>query len=234
MRYLITRPEEDAETLAQAVRALGHDVTIDSMLRIRPFDDVQLDTDGVQALLFSSANGVRAFADISLNRRTPVYTVGEASAAVARDLGFRRVHAAGGDVASLAKLVADALKPAEGILMHISGTVVARELKDLLQEDGFSVFRVRLYESEPATCLGPQTLAHLRNHEIEGALFYSPRSAQIFCDLIIENSLTEACRQIRALCLSEAVAEVADRLPWKHIKVAAAPSQMAMLELLTS
>lgn len=234
MRYLITRPEEDAETLAAAVRALGHEVTIDSMLRIRSFDDVQLDTDGVQALLFSSANGVRAFADISLNRRTPVYTVGDASAAVARDLGFRRVHAAGGDVGSLARLVAEALKPDDGILMHVSGTVVARELKDLLQEDGFSVFRVRLYESEPATRLSPQTLTHMRRGEIEGALFYSPRSAQIFSDLIIENSLTESCRQIRALCLSEAVAEVADRLPWKHIRVAAAPSQVAMLELLTS
>lgn len=232
MRYLITRPEEDAGTLAAAVRALGHDTAIDSMLRIKSFENVQLDTDGVQALLFSSANGVRAFADVSLNRRTPVYTVGEASAAIARELGFRRVHAAGGDLASLARLVSEALKPEDGILMHVSGTVVARELKDLLQDDGFSVFRVRLYESEPATQFDAATIAHMRKGEIEGVLFYSPRSAQVFSDLVIENSLTETCRHIRALCLSEAVAEVADKLPWKIIKVAAAPSQMAMLELL--
>lgn len=232
MRYLITRPEEDAGPLAEAVRALGHDVAVDSMLSITTFDDVQLDTDGVQALLFSSANGVRAFSDISLNRRVPVYTVGEASAAIARDLGFRRVHAAGGDVASLAQLVAGALKPEEGILMHVSGTVVARELKDLLQKDGFNVFRVRLYESEPATRLQDKTVAHIAGGEIDGVLFYSPRTAQIFSDLIIENRLTEACRRIRALCLSEAVAEVADKLPWRAVKVAGAPSQSAMLELL--
>lgn len=233
MRYLITRPEEDALPLAEAVRALGHDALIDSMLRINAFDDVQLDTDGVQALLFSSANGVRAFADISLNRRVPVYTVGEASAAVARDLGFRRVNAASGDVAALAQLVALALKPEEGILMHVSGTVVARELKDLLQKDGFNVFRVRLYESEPVTRLSEQTIARIGKGELDGVLFYSPRTAQIFCDLIVENRLTQACRPIRAFCLSEAVAEEADRLPWRQVRVATATSQAAILDLLS-
>ncbi|MEQ1888918.1 MAG: uroporphyrinogen-III synthase [Alphaproteobacteria bacterium] len=233
MRYLITRPEEDAAPLAEAVRALGHQAMIDSMLRITPFDDVQLDTGGVQALLFSSANGVRAFSDISLNRRVPVFTVGEASAAIAREMGFRKVFAGGGDVAALAQLVAGSLKPEEGILMHISGTVVARELKDLLQRDGFNVFRVRLYESEPATRLSDPTITHFRSGELDGVLFYSPRTAQIFADLVIENRLTEACRRIRALCLSEAVAEVADKLPWRAIKVAGEPTQSAMLEMLT-
>lgn len=232
MRYLITRPEEDAAPLAQAMQALGHDALIDSMLRITPFEDVLLDTDGVQALLFSSANGVRAFSDISLNRRVPVYTVGEASAAVARDMGFRRVFAAGGDVISLAQLVTASLKPEEGILMHISGTVVARELKDLLQKEKFNVFRVRLYESEPTTRLSDPTITHFNKGEMEGVLFYSPRTAQIFTDLIIENRLTEACRRVQALCLSEAVAEVADQLPWRAIKVAESPSQSAMLALL--
>lgn len=232
MRYLITRPEEDAAPLAQAMLALGHDALIDSMLRITPFEDVLLDTDGVQALLFSSANGVRAFSDISLNRRVPVYTVGEASAAVARDMGFRRVFAAGGDVISLAQLVTASLKPEEGILMHISGTVVARELKDLLQKEKFNVFRVRLYESEPTTRLSDPTITHFNKGEMEGVLFYSPRTAQIFTDLIIENRLTEACRRVQALCLSEAVAEVADQLPWRAIKVAESPSQSAMLALL--
>ena len=233
MRYLITRPEEDAAPLAEAVRALGHDAMIDSMLLINAFDDVLLDTDGVQALLFTSANGVRAFADISLNRRVPVYTVGEASAAIAREMGFRKVFAAAGDVAALARLVSESLKAEEGILMHVSGTVVARELKDLLQKDSFNVFRVRLYESEPVTRLSEQTIAHFSKGEMDGVLFYSPRTAQIFTDLVIENRLTEACRHVRALCLSEAVAEVADKLPWRTVKVATAPSQDAMLSLLS-
>lgn len=232
MRFLITRPEEDAGPLAEAVQALGYETLIDSMLRINAFDDVQLDTDGVQALLFSSANGVRAFADISLNRRVPVYTVGEASAAIAREMGFSKVYAAEGDIQALAKLVTKSLKPEQGIVMHVSGTVVARELKDLLQMNGFSVFRVRLYESEPATQLAERTIAQFSKGELDGVLFYSPRTAQIFTDLIIENRLTEACRRVRALCLSEAVAEVADKLPWRSVKVAAAPSQTAMLALL--
>lgn len=232
MRYLITRPEADAEPLAQAVRALGHDVLLDPMMTISIFDDAELELDGVQAVVFTSANGVRAFADVSLNRRIPVFTVGEASAAVARELGFRRTRAAGGDVQSLAQLIKDTLNPLDGILMHVSGTVVARDLKDLLQKETFQIFRVRLYESEPAASLRDATLRSLRNGEIEAVLFYSPRTAQIFADLIIENRASEICRKVRALCLSEAVAEIADTLPWRAIKVAAAPTQAAMLDLL--
>lgn len=236
MRYLITRPEADAEPLAQAVRELGHEAPIDSMLSITHFDDVELELEGVQAIMFSSANGVRAYADVCLNRRIPVYAVGEASAAVARALGFRRVHAPpsalGGDVSALAEFVAGALNPVDGILMHVSGTVVARDLKTLLQDKGFNVFRVRLYESEPAVRLSETTITQIRKEELDGVLFYSPRTAQIFTDLIIDQRLTEACRKIRAYCLSEAVAEEAEKLPWRAVKVAAAPTQTAMLTLL--
>lgn len=236
MRYLITRPQAEAEPLAHAVRALGHEAAIDSMLSITHFDDVELELDGVQAIMITSANGIRAYADVSPNRRIPIYAVGEASAAVARELGFRRVHAApgglGGDAGALAAFVAGALKPADGILMHISGTVVARELKSLLMQHGFNVFRVRLYESEPAVKLNDATKDAIRMGQLDGALFYSPRTAQIFTDLVIDGRLTGDCRKMRAFCLSEAVAEAAEKLPWRAIRVAAEPSQSAILALL--
>lgn len=232
MRYLITRPQADAEPLALAVRALGHEAAIDSMLSITHLDDVELELDGVQAIMVTSANGVRAYADVSLNRRIPIYAVGEASAAVARELGFRRVHAASGDVGALAAFVAGALTPANGILMHVSGTVVARDLKSLLMEHGFNVFRVRLYESEPAVKFSDATKNAIRTGQLDGVLFYSPRTAQIFTDLVIDSRLTEDCRKMRAFCLSEAVAEVAEKLPWRAVRVATEPSQSAMLALL--
>lgn len=235
MRYLITRPEADAEPLASALHALGHDTVIDPMLSIVYLDDVILELDGVQAVLFTSANGARAYAHVTPDRRMPVYAVGEASAAVAREFGFRRVHTApaelGGGVAGLAKFVSDSLSPANGILMHVSGTVVAGDLKTALSQHDFHVFRVRLYESKPAERFSDATLALMREGKLDGVMFYSPRTAQIFHDLVIENRLTQACRKIRALCLSEAVAEVAEKLPWRVIKVADEPSQSAMLRL---
>lgn len=235
MHYLITRPEADAQPLALALQALGHVASVEPMLSIDYLDDVQLELDGVQAVLITSANGARAFAHVSTDRRIPVYAVGEASAAVAREYGFRRVHAApaglGGGVAGLAKFAAAELRPADGILMHISGTVVAGDLKTLLKQQNFNVFRVRLYESNPAERFAETTAALMRSGALDGVLFYSPRTAQIFADLVVDSRLTEACRKIRALCLSEAVAETAEKLPWRAIRVAGEPTQSAMLAL---
>lgn len=230
-RYLITRPEADAAPLADALRALGHDATLDPMLTIGYLDGVQLELDGVQAALITSANGVRAFAHVSLERRMPIYAVGEASAGVARQFGFRNVFAASGDVAALANFVAAELNPADGILLHVAGSVLAGDLKTVLAQRGFKVFAVRLYESVAAERLSAVTLAQMREGAIAGALLYSPRTAQILADLVIANRLSDACRNISALCLSQAVAEAAQRLPWRAIKVAAEPTQPAMLAL---
>ncbi len=61
-RALVTRPAEDSAALADALRARGIEPLVDPMLRIEPVEDAHLPLDGVQAVLFTSANGVRAFA----------------------------------------------------------------------------------------------------------------------------------------------------------------------------
>ncbi|MGH6929838.1 MAG: uroporphyrinogen-III synthase, partial [Dongiaceae bacterium] len=117
LHALVTRPEEDAAPLAAALAERGIEVTVEPLLTIRPVADAPIDLQGAQALLFTSANGARSFAalaatrDLSGWRELPVFAVGDASAAAARDAGFSRVESAGGDVAALARLVIDRLDP---------------------------------------------------------------------------------------------------------------------------
>src|SRR5512147_1864047 len=107
MHALITRPQDDAKPLAAALAAKGIDCTIEPLLQIVPIEDTTINLDGVQALLFTSANGVRAFAAKSARRDLKVLAIGEGSAAAARETGFPEVESAGGDVAALATLVID-------------------------------------------------------------------------------------------------------------------------------
>ena len=74
MRVLVTRPEEDAAALVAALKARGHEALVEPMLTVAPAPGVTppLDLDGVQALLFTSANGARAFARLSERRDLPV------------------------------------------------------------------------------------------------------------------------------------------------------------------
>src|SRR5579885_2968460 len=103
---LITRPEEDARPLADALKSRGIATVIEPLLSIRVLPEaapgLTQDLEGVQALLFTSANGARAFAELSPRRDIGVLAVGDATAAAARALGFSAVESAGGDVQALA------------------------------------------------------------------------------------------------------------------------------------
>ena len=111
LRALVTRPEEDAAPLAAALAERGIEVTVEPLLAIRPIADAPIDLAGVQALLFTSANGARCFAALAAERgiagwrELPVFTVGDASAAAARAAGFGRVESAGGDTVTLTGMI---------------------------------------------------------------------------------------------------------------------------------
>ena len=84
MRVLVTRPKDDAAPLMTELKARGIDAVLAPLLTINFFDGSLLDLSGVQALLMSSANGVRAFAGRSGNRALPLVAVGDATARVAK------------------------------------------------------------------------------------------------------------------------------------------------------
>jgi len=133
MRVLITRPSEDAVPLAETLRAAGVESVTEPLLDIVYLDEARPDLTGVQGLLITSANGIRAFARISDNRDVKVFAVGDASARTARGLGFSSVESASGDVAALARLVSEQADPAAGALLHVAGTRLAGDLAGLLE-----------------------------------------------------------------------------------------------------
>jgi len=96
LRALITRPREDAEEIAEQLRARGIESVIEPMLAIVPVPHPGLDLTDVQALLFTSANGVRAFAAATTVRSLPVFAVGDATAAAARIDVYNKIDLAPG------------------------------------------------------------------------------------------------------------------------------------------
>ena len=69
----------------------------------------------------------------------------------------------------------------------------------------------------------------LRERTLDAALFFSPRSARIFADLVARASLAESCRAVAAAAISQATAKALDRLDFAARLVAAHPDQEALL-----
>jgi len=230
---LITRPQEDARPLADALAERGVAAVVEPLLTIRVLPEAAAglaqDLAGVQALLFTSANGARAFAELSARRDIGVLAVGDATAASARALGFGAVESAGGDVEALAKLVKARLKPGAGPLFHAAGSAVAGDLARLLAADGFELRRRMLYESLAATRLSADTLLALERGRIDLVLLFSPRTAQTFADLAKAARLDLS--GATALCLSDPVAASVRPLAWRRVETAARPDLPALLEL---
>ena len=229
MRALVTRPRDDAQGISAELRARGYEVVVEPLLDIVALPGVTVPAEGVQAILATSANGVRMLADRLADRSLPLYAVGDATAAAARRLGYARVESAGGDVDSLAALVRDRVDPAAGALLHAAGTAVAGDLSGLLAASGHQVRRVVLYEARAAQAISPATLSLLSANAIDIALFFSPRTAQTFATLLTSVGAAGGCRQVVAYCLSAAVARALAVLPWAALRVAERPEQRALL-----
>ena len=234
MGVLVTRPGADGQALAELLNKLGMEVVLEPLLMVRELKVHSVDTDGVQAYLSTSANGVRALINTDPDFSLPLFAVGDTTATVARELGFKTVHSASGDVAALANLVNDILDPVGGSLIHASGSSQAGDLNSEVEKYGFKCRREILYETETIKSLTPATVAAIKSGSIEAVLLYSPRTAETLGNLLRKSRLVRACQKTTVICLSQAVAAKLVSVTWKEIIVAPAPTQEALLTALTS
>lgn len=230
-RWLVTRPREEAERFADAMRDRGLDPVVAPILEIEPVDPGPIDLADVQAVLATSRNGIDAFARRVARRDLPVLAVGDATAELARSLGFRTVASAAGDGDDLAELARAKLDPAGGVLLHPSGEDVARDLTELLA--GFAVRRIVLYRARPAAELPPAAVAALADPGLAGVVFFSPRTAKVFATLAARVELTHRLAGLTAVCLSPAVAQALDPSPWRAVRIAERPDSPSLLARLS-
>jgi len=188
--------------------------------------------EGVQAVLATSANGVRALSLRTERRDLTVYAVGPQTAEAARKEGFASVVSAGGDSAALVEAVALNADPANGILLHAAGAETAGRLRQALQARGFRVESIILYEALPAMALPPEAQEALSDGTLDGVLLFSPRSAKTFASLANQAGVAEACARLVAYCISAATAEALAPLAFARVAVAGTPNQDAILDLI--
>jgi len=221
----ITRAEPAASTSAARLRALGHIPLVLPLLEVRPITTEVPDLTGIGALAFTSANGVRIFAQLSETRALPVFAVGAACAQAARAAGFRQVLSADGDVAALAAGIASRAEEFRGALLHPAATEPAGDLAGALAQAGVQARTLPIYETVPVT---PPAAALDQALKAEAALLYSPKAARQLAVLMRGRQAPS----LRALCLSKAVAKPLARARIGPRAFAPVPLESALLNLI--
>ncbi len=234
MRLLVTRPEPDCERTAALLRERGHEVLQQALLRIEPLVDAEFGPGPWAAVLFTSANAVRA---VAVHRRfdelagLPAYTVGERTRAAAAATGFAPVMSADGDVEALACLIA-MRPPAAGLtLLYCAGQDLARDLAGALEARGLRVETACVYRAAAAADLAPEVRAAFAGHAIDAVLHYSARTAGAFVAAATAAGIRDLSMQARHLCLSAQVAAPLAAAGAEAIDIASEPNEQALFAL---
>lgn len=185
---------------------------------------------GFAALTITSANALRALADRQLLAdmlNKPVFAVGDRTAHEARMLGFSQVTASEGTLDALVTTIA--LARLDGPVLYPAGKHLSGDLARSLAPHGLMVITVPVYEMVAETVFPAHMSDALAEGAIDGALFYSRRTAEIFCDLVPLPA--EKRPALPVLCLSENVAAPLLEARFSRVMLADHPSEEAMMAL---
>jgi len=232
MKILVTRPLEESRATAKALGDLGYDAHIAPMFEIILCADSAPIKSNTQGIIFTSKTAVRAFCENHATRDLPAWCVGDETESAAKQAGFGTTHSADGDSIALGRKLIEEYDPKRGTLIRIAGDNTPGKLDDLLREKGFNLERHTLYQVRPIERFDEATATLIAQKAIDGVMFFSPFTAQIFTGCAAKAGLAEACRALTAWCISDETARALGALPFRHRIVAPRPTRSALLSLL--
>ena len=222
---MLTRPVEDANRLSALVEARGLAPVLAPFLSVQARHPVL--PREVQALLVTSARALDAISPWAV----PVLAVGDATAARARDLGFKDVTSAHGNAAALQTLAERSLDPGRGPLLLLSGAGQGGVLSAALRGAGFAVQRRVTYAAMPVRRFPAEASRALRADCLHAAIFLSGETAATFVRLL-PSSYIGHLPGVMALAIGKSAADALKPLPWRDIRLAATPTLDDVLALL--
>ena len=205
------------------------------LLRIEPIRHAELGAGPWAAVLFTSANAVRAVAAhrrFSQLAELPVFTVGRRTQAAAAAAGFTLIISADGDVNALVSLVASKPPVANFPLLYCAGEDRAGDLADALQLHGLRVETALVYRASMVAELTPDVRAAFAAGAIDAVLHYSARTAAAFVAATTAAGIRDLSIQARHLCLSAQVAAPLAAAGAKAIEVASEANEQALVALI--
>ncbi len=223
----ITRTDTACQSSAAAVRAAGFTPLIGPVLKLSAVSTPNACPPDDNAIAFTSPNGVRAFTALTDRRIWPVFTVGDATANIARAAGFETVQSASGSVDDLAALI---LKSGADAVTHLSGVHVAGDLSGALRGAAIDCRREIIYGTQAVTALGADILAVLGSGRPLIVLLYSPKGAHTFLSLL-PKAIAAPLHVISISSKTDATLRGADAL-FTGRYIAETPDEPSMLGLL--
>ena len=219
---LITRPAAPSGTLVQDLQArLGPNcrIVLSPLLRIEPVS-AHVDDHSIRTVIFTSAHAVTHYTSLTDRRDVTCYTVGPATAQVARNAGFAPISGKGTGQALVAQIKAD-MPPAP--CLYLRGDHIAFDIAKALNAAGLETHSRVVYRQVP------QPLTSQAQRLLSGSArvivpLFSPRSAALF---FAQGPFTAP---LDIVAISENVTQLVSQAGRNVCVTASHPNQPAMLD----
>lgn len=226
---IITRAEPGALETAKRLEQMGLPAIVSPVLIMQARAQVALPTvETLSGLVFTSANGVRVYADVREDRTLPAWCVGPATATAARDADFENVHQSAGNAVDLADFIARNSSPGPLPLLHVANGAAKGDLKRALSDHGFETIFAPLYDMRPAERLSDPTVAALSAQKPSIVLIHSAKGARRFAELCPLG----AREHIAVAAISDYAAGPLKGLDFKQVQIASSPNEDGLFEAL--
>ncbi|MEM1390759.1 MAG: uroporphyrinogen-III synthase [Pseudomonadota bacterium] len=228
-QILVIRSEPGASETVARLEAADYETIKSPVLAIANDLEVALpDLSEIEDLIFTSANGVRAFSQRSDRRDHKAWCVGPATAAAAEEAGFERVEQSSGNATDLADYIIERTTPTDKRMLHIANAEAKGHLRTRLTDAGFALAFCPLYRMTRASHLPMDALEALVSQAPTLVLIHSEKGALAFSDLI--SSLTP--QNCTGVAISHQAAEPLSGFALKHINIADRPDEDSLMETL--
>ena len=232
MRLAVTRPQDDSERTAAALRARGHDVLVAPLMQVEPVAaEIRASW---AAVIVTSANAPGAIATHPARAaliKLPVFAVGRRSADACRQAGFTEVITAGGDVRDLIRLIVARRADAAGPLLYLAGEDRAADLIGELTARGIAAEMAVIYRAASAP-FPAELIVALKAGEIDAVLHFSRRSADNYLAGAAQAGVAKQALAVRHFCLSAQIAEPLVGAGAGRIAIAKRPDEASLIALL--
>jgi uroporphyrinogen-III synthase len=232
MRVVLTRPQEDSERSAVALRARGHEVLIAPLMTIETVEAELLHEFG--AIVITSAHAALALADHPACDeivKLPLYAVGRRSAEAARKVGFGDVTSAGGDLEDLLRVISARRSDKKAPLLYLAGEDRSGDLIGDLAVHGIAAELAVIYRAVTSP-FPPELIVALKEGTVDAVLHFSRRSAENYLNGAKKAAIEAEALKPRHFCLSEQVAASLIRAGVGNLDVAPRPDEASLIALI--
>jgi len=202
---IITRPREDSEKTAKLLAAHGFDFFIEPAFRAENISDgiskLRSDRSKYDGVIITSKNALRIVADIDQNVK--IIALGRATTVLAKDYGFKNVEYAGKNINELCACIKSKCQGKN--FCYASGESITKELD--VNNCGNSVTRIIVYKTIVSQKFSEEFIVRLKNGDFKGVMFFSTKTAEIFCNILEIEGLKKYINKVVAFCLSNNIAK---------------------------